>query len=169
MGLAATALMCLAISPACAGPAAVETPSPVAAFTISYERSGGLKPLPQKLVVRPGRHAVAASAGTRAGEQEARFRISRKAVLRLQERLAAAEFTEIESPLPGNCADCYLYSIRYLGHRVLFDQSATPARLDGVVREIESIIYAHTIPPNAEAERRLIGPSTAGRASRRRR
>ena len=58
MGLLATALACLAITPGCGGPP-VEAPPTVAQFKLSYERSGGLVANPRSLEIAPGRHATA--------------------------------------------------------------------------------------------------------------
>ena len=44
---------------------------------------------------------------------------------------------------------CFEYSIFYLGHLLEFDESQMPKDLGGVVAQIEAIISAHTIPPNA--------------------
>ena len=146
MGPIATAMACLAIG--CPGSPEEPLPPPQP-FAIHFEKSGGLKPMPIELTIRPGRRAVASIAGTRAGERTVRFRVSRKKVASLKSGLRRAHFFELESPLPGNCADCFLYSIEYRGHEVSFDESAIPAKLGAVVTELESLAYAHAIPPNA--------------------
>ena len=146
MGLLATALACLAVG--CPGPPAAEAPPPQP-FAIHFEKSGGLKPKPQELTIGPGRHARAAMAtGTPAGVRTVRFRVSRKQVARLRRGLRQAHFSELESSLPGKCADCYLYTIEYRGHEVTIDESALPERLHDVVRKLETIVFTHVVMPS---------------------
>jgi len=146
MGLLATALACLAMSPGCGGPAVEASPS-ATPFALTYERSGGLKATPQKLTIGPGRHAIATIADTRGGTKTVRFQIPRKRVQNLRQGLAQAHFSQLESPPPGNCADCYLYSISYRGHEVTVGQADMSDRLDDVVTELETLIHAHAVPP----------------------
>jgi hypothetical protein len=147
MALLATALMCTAMSPGCgAPPGPIPQPGPVP-FAISYERSGGLKPMPQKLVIRPGLHA--ALTASRVGSPEPRmvhFQVGAKRVESLRRALARAEFGTIgdPGPNPGVCADCFFYAIRYRGHEVSFSQVSVPQRLSGVVGQLEAVIAAHS-------------------------
>jgi hypothetical protein len=146
VGLIATALVCLAA--ACSGPHAAAAPRPQP-FAIHFEKSGGLKPMPQELTIGPGRHAKATMAtGTPAGARTVRFRVSKKQVARLRRGLRQAHFSELESSLPGNCADCYLYTIEYRGHEVTADDSALPDRLHVVVRKLETIVFTHVVMPS---------------------
>jgi hypothetical protein len=147
MGLIATAMACLSAI-GCPGPPAEPLPPPKP-FAIHYERSGGLKPMAQELTIRPGRQAVASSAGTRAGERTVRFRVSRKQVASLKADLRQTRFSQLQESVPSNCADCFIYSIEHGGHEVTRDQTTMPKKLAALVTEIESLIYAHTIPPNA--------------------
>jgi hypothetical protein len=143
MDLLATAMACLAMSPGCGGPVAAETP-PVASFAISYERSGGLKPMPQKLVIEPGRRGQVYQAPN-GHESGARiFRVGKSRILSLRRGLAKAHFEQIEGGgLPGTCADCYLYSIRYRGHSVSLVETEVPAQLRKVINQLEAVIDAH--------------------------
>jgi hypothetical protein len=147
MGLLATALACLAVYPGCGGPA-VEAPPSVAAFQLSYERSGGLKPDPRSLQIEPGRRATAQRRKLSARSDSrftARFRLGIKQVKRLRNALERADFQAIPgpTPLPSNCADCYLYEIEYRGHTVSFDQTTVPEGLEPVVDQAEALIEAH--------------------------
>jgi hypothetical protein len=143
MDLLATALACLAMTPGCGGPAPAEMP-PVASFAISYERSGGLKPMPRKLVIEPGRRGQVFQAPN-GHESGARiFRVGKDSILSLRRSLTRAHFEQIESGgSPGTCADCYLYSIRYLGHSVSLVETEVPARLRPVIDRLEAVIDAH--------------------------
>jgi hypothetical protein len=147
---AALLLACLALGGGAATAAAREPAlAPPGSFSISYERSGGLAPSGSKLLVSPGRHAVAESSGSRAGERRVSFRIGRGRVIALERGLRRAGFGSIGNPGDSNCADCFAYAIRYRGHRVSLDESQVPAELGAVIAEIESVVSAHVIPPNA--------------------
>jgi len=137
MALLATALACLA---AFCGPATM--PSPVSQFAISYKRSGGLAAMPQKLVIRPGRNATLATRGPD-GLRTSRFRVAPKRIEDLRGALRRADFGSVATPAPGNCADCYLYSLRYEGHEVSFSEVDTPPRLQGVLDRIGQLVDAH--------------------------
>jgi hypothetical protein len=145
MTLLATALACLATY---CGPAIAQgPPAPsVAQFAISYERSGGLAAMPQKLVVRPGRHAVLTTRGPAPdGLKTSRFRVAAKRIADLRGALRRADFDSIDTPAPapGACADCYLYALRYQGHEVSFSEVDAPERLRGVLDRLEALVAAH--------------------------
>jgi hypothetical protein len=134
-------LACLAAL-AVAVPAASASAAP-ADFAISYGQSGGIAPSTSRLVVRPGRHAVAESSGSRAGERRVPFRIGPRTVEALERGLRNAHFGSLESPGPSNCADCFEYAIAYRGHRVSFDESQIPTAIGGVLAKLQSIVSAH--------------------------
>ena len=152
MGLPAIVLACLAVlggggkreARAAAAPA-----PPPGSFAIFYQRSGGFAPSTSTLIVRPGRHAVAATGGSRAGENRVEFRIGKRRVLALERALRQAGFASLEDPGPSGCADCFEYEIRYRGHSLEVDESEMPPALEPVIGELEAIVTAHAIPPNA--------------------
>jgi hypothetical protein len=119
----------------------------VAEFAIAYGRSGGLKSMPQKLVIRPGRHAVLTTLGPELGSllRTVRFRVAAKKIEGLRDALERAGFQTIgiPGPSPGVCADCFFYEIEYRGHMVSFSQAQMPGRLRGVVSRIEALIATH--------------------------
>ena len=147
MALLATALMCTAMSVGCGGPPATPVlhaaARPASRFAISFERSGGLKARVETLVVRPGLRAYAtAPKGDR--QASAHFRMSAQAAEELRRELAKAGFRHLESTAnPGTCADCYLYSITYQGHTVLFYDSKVPHGLLEVVDALEGEVIEH--------------------------
>jgi hypothetical protein len=144
MTLLATALICTAIGAGCGGPPAVPIPPrPASHFAISFERSGGLKARVETLVVRPGLRAYATGPkGNR--EASAHFRMNARTAEELRRELAKADFAHIESTAsPSTCADCYVYSIAYRGHEVLFVDSRTPPGLMEVVDKLEGEVIAH--------------------------
>jgi 1,6-anhydro-N-acetylmuramate kinase len=144
MGLLATALMCAAIGTGCEGPPAVHpAPRPASHFAIAFERSGGLKASVETLVVRPGLRAYAtAPKGDR--EASAHFKMKAQTAEELRRELAKAHFTHLRSTANATtCADCYLYSITYHGHTILFSSSKTPHSLLEVVDGLEAEVIRH--------------------------
>jgi hypothetical protein len=141
MALLATLLACLASS---CGPATAQSPvaPPASQFAISYERSGGFAAMPQKLIVRPGRHAILTTEGPD-GLKTSRFRVAPKRIEGLRGALQRADFGTVGTPEPGNCADCYLYALRYEGHEVSFSEVDVPGRLHGVLDRLEALTAAH--------------------------
>jgi hypothetical protein len=146
MALLATALMCTAMSAGCGGPqtppAAHAAPRPASKFAIAFERSGGLKSRVETLVVRPGLHAYAT--GPKGPRQaSAHFRMNAQTAEELRRELAKAHFAQLESTTSATCADCYVYSITYHGHTVLFSESKVPRSLDEVIDALEGEVIAH--------------------------
>ena len=89
------------------------------------------------------------SALRRAGENRVEFRIGKRRVLALERALRQAGFASLEDPGPSGCADCFEYEIRYRGHSLEVDESEMPPALEPVIGELEAIVTAHAIPPNA--------------------
>jgi hypothetical protein len=154
MRFALATIACLAALLAGAAVGGAERAAPLpppGSFAISYLRSGGIAFSTSRLVVRPGRRAVAETGGSRAGENRVSFQIPRGRVLALERGLRRAGFGQIADPGPTTCADCFEYEIGYRGHRLSIDESQMPDRLGEVVGELESIVTARAIPPNARA------------------
>ena len=146
--IAAMLLVVTAFCGAALAPAGSDAPRWVEEFTISYERSGGLRPDPRSLKVAPGRHATAkrrslSSGG--AGHLTRRFRIGVRQVKRLRAALARADFVSVPPPKPETavCADCFSYEIHYRGREVTFSDATLPPRLRPVVDRLEALIEAH--------------------------
>jgi hypothetical protein len=146
MALLATALICTAMSAGCGGPPTVPATHtaarPASHFAISFERSGGLKASVETLVVRPGLRAYATAPK---GDREAskHFRMDAQTAEELRRELAKAHFTHLESTTTATCADCYVYSITYHAHTVLFSDTKTPHGLGEVVDSLEGEVIAH--------------------------
>jgi hypothetical protein len=148
MPLLATALMCTAIGTVCGGPAAVHpTPAaktrPASRFAIAFERSGGLKGSVETLVVRAGLRAYAtAPKGTR--EASKHFRMNADNAEEIRRELRKARFGRLKSSAdPGACADCYVYSITYRHHTVLFLESQAIGHLGEAVDSLEEEVIEH--------------------------
>jgi len=146
MALLATALICTAMSAGCGGPPAAPSahaaPRPASKFAISFERSGGLKARVETLVVRPGLRAYAT--GPKGPRQaSAHFRMEAQTAEELRRELAKARFTHLESTTSATCNDCYIYSITYHGHTVLFSDSKVPRSLEEVVDALEGEVIEH--------------------------
>jgi len=146
MALFATALVCAAMSAGCGGPPSVPVAHaavrPASKFAIAFERSGGLKARVETLIVRPGLHAYAT--GPKGPSQaSAHFRMSARTAEELRRELAKARFTHLKSTTSATCADCYVYSIAYHGHTVLFSDSKVPHSLDEVIDALEAEVIAN--------------------------
>jgi hypothetical protein len=147
MALLATALMCTAISAGCGGPPALPAADaasrPASHFAIAFERSGGLRARVETLVVRPGLRAYAtAPKGDR--EASAHFKMNAGTAEAVRRELAKAHFAQLQSTAnPATCSDCYVYSITYHGHTVLFSDSKVPPALGEVVDALEGEVIAH--------------------------
>lgn len=147
MALLATALVCTALSTSCGGPAAAPVAHaasrPASHFAIAFERSGGLRAKVETLVVRPGLRAYA-TAPKGDTEGSAHFKMDAETAEELRRELAKARFTHLKSTAnPGTCADCYVYSITYHGHTVLFYGAKVPNSLLEVVDALEEEVILH--------------------------
>jgi hypothetical protein len=147
MGLLATAMACMTM--ACSGAPAAEPAATPPPFALHFEKSGGLKPMPEELTIRPGRRAVATLGVSGSGESRTvRFRVSRRKVSILRKGLRRSHFFALGSSPPGRCADCFVYTIDYRGHRVSVDQSSISSQLAGVVTKLETIVFTHAVMPS---------------------
>jgi hypothetical protein len=136
-------MACLAASFGCGPVEPVPAPTPpISQFSVRYERSGGLKVMPQKVVIKPGRHAVATTRNGR-GVKTVRYRVPVPTVKRLRNGLSDPRFAAFEGGPPSNCADCYVYSITYRGHTVTVDQSEVPAWLQKTITRLEALAGPH--------------------------
>jgi hypothetical protein len=141
--LAATAIAaCLVASSGCPAPEPPPQPVPIERFSAVYERSGGLKPMPQRVVIRPGREAETA---TRSFDEnsEVGFTISVLKAKQLRAGLSQPRFRAFDTTLPGNCADCYLYTIGFRGHEISFPQSEIPGFIRKTVARFEALYESH--------------------------
>jgi hypothetical protein len=118
-------------------------PLPVAKFAFSYDRSGGLAPMPQRLVVRPGRKATAVAVGPDRKSHRVEFRLSVAATEQLRDAAEAANLAKIGAEAPGTCADCFVYTVAYRGDSVSIDQASLPPGLSKLVSRSEALIAAH--------------------------
>jgi len=145
----ATALACLLAAGGSVAvgevlPVGVEGPPSIAEFAITYERSGGLRPKPYRLAIRPGRHGTLTTEGALDKRSHTvRFRVTRAKVERLRDALERADFGTVGTPDAGVCADCYVYAIRYEGHEVVFGDGSMPKRLRETVALLERLVAAH--------------------------
>jgi hypothetical protein len=115
-------------------------------FAITYERSGGLKPMPYRLAIRPGLQGSLTTRGTLdERSRTVRFPVGKKKLRALQGALERADFETVGTPgpNPGVCADCFFYSIVYEGHEVTFSQIEVPERLRETVHLLEKLVAAH--------------------------
>jgi hypothetical protein len=153
MGVFLAAMISCALAPPGCGP--IETPPhptvPVSQFSVTYERGGGLKPIPRTLTIRPGR--VGKVGEVKPGFDKGRaagigatstFKVPVKTIRGLRRALARADFVSLPNPgTDSGCADCYAYEIRYLHHDLTFDDVTMPESLGPVVERLEAIADAH--------------------------
>jgi hypothetical protein len=101
-----------------------------AAPLVSYERTGGLAGVDDRVEVSAGggvivRHRDGATNRTRLSVR--RLRALRRAV-------TAARFERPVATRPTNCDDCFHFRLHHGGHTLSFSQLAVPARVNGVLR-----------------------------------
>jgi hypothetical protein len=116
---------------------------PAGKFAIAFERSGGPKGNFETLVVSPGLHAYATAPKGRV-EGSKHFKMDAVTAEEVRRELGRAHFSRLRSrPLPTNCPGCYVYSITYHGHTVLFPDDKTPKGLDEVIDSLETEVIEH--------------------------
>jgi hypothetical protein len=146
VALLATALACLSLHPGCGGPAP-EAPPPVSRFALSYERSGGLKPMPRRLTIRPGRIGTVTVSRHGIGEGHSAatlFRVRARTIRALRRALRQADFAALPDPgSSSTCADCFFYEISYRNRDLTFDDATMPSALRPIVNRLETMIQAH--------------------------
>jgi hypothetical protein len=141
MGALLATLACVMAAGSCGDPPLPPT-LPVEQFAISYERSGGLAAMPEKLTVRPGRNA-AVTVLRRNGGGSVGFRIGVKQVKKLRAAAESARIGELPASEPGSCADCYVYSVAYRGANVSVAEDDVPPRMQPLIDRAEALIAAH--------------------------
>jgi hypothetical protein len=116
---------------------------PAAHFAIAFERSGWPKENVETLVVSPGLRAYA-TAPKGSVEASKNFKMDAGTAEEVRRELAAAHFSRLRSrPLPTGCPGCYVYSITYHGHTVLFPIAKIPKGLDEIVGALEEEVILH--------------------------
>jgi hypothetical protein len=146
--LVPTILCALALLGLGATAVAAADPSPVGEFKLAYKRSGGVAGGGQTLAVRPGRRATATTDTGPTERTRVEFRLPVRRVRALQQSLARADIGSIPPPGPSGCADCFLYDLRYDGHRVQLEEVDVPPRLAAVFAQLDAIIAAHATTPS---------------------
>jgi hypothetical protein len=143
MSLLLATIACVVASSGCGPTEPAPAPTvPVSQFAVSYERSGGLKVMPQKVVIRPGRHAVATTRNG-VGVKTVRYRVPVRTVKQLRNGLSDPRFAAFEGGAPSTCADCYVYTIAFRGHTVTVDQSTVPVWLQKTITRLEALAGPH--------------------------
>jgi hypothetical protein len=142
MGLLAATISCVVVLGPCAGPAQPST-LPVERFAISYERGGGFAAMPQKLTIRPGRQATVTAIDPKGQPRSAQFQVAAKTVRRLRAAAEAAHIGTVEPSVPGNCADCFIYTVAYRGETASVAEVDVPGRMRGLISRAEALIAAH--------------------------
>jgi len=142
MGALLAVLACVVAVGNCGDPPLPATP-PVEQFAISYERSGGLAAMPEKLVVHPGRHATVTAIDGRGKRHGREFRIGVKQAKKLRAAAETARIDELPTSEPGSCADCYVYSVTYRDESASVAEVDVPRRMQPLIDRAEALIAAH--------------------------
>jgi hypothetical protein len=142
MGLLAATISCVVMLGSCAS--SPQPPLlPVEQFAISYERSGGFASMPQKLTIRPGRHATLTAVDPHGQRRSVQFRVAAKKVKQLRAAAETAHVGTAEPSEPGNCADCFIYTVAYRGETASVAEIDVPVRMRGLISRMETLIAAH--------------------------
>ena len=118
---------------------------PLDRFTATYERSGGLLPEPRKVVIRHRKALLKKSERVVAGvgTSSTTVKLSERKLKQFRAALSQPRFAAYESPFPGNCADCFIYTISFSGHTISFPQSEIPPWIAKTVARFEALIERH--------------------------
>jgi lipopolysaccharide export system protein LptA len=103
---------------------------------VSFEQSGGIAGLSVSVAVSTTAHVTGDVKG---GDRSHRLRA---ATLRHLRRLLADARWDRANPGPSHCADCFVYVVRYHGHRASYDDSQSrqvPSSVRAVVAELVRI------------------------------
>jgi hypothetical protein len=141
MGALLATLACIVGMGTCGEPPPSAT-LPIERFAISYERSGGLAAMPEKLTVRPGRDVVITVRRRNGGDGVA-FRLGVEQTKKLRAAAETARIGEIAPSDPGNCADCFVYSVTYRGKSASVPEVDVPRRMQPLIDRAEALIDAH--------------------------
>jgi hypothetical protein len=109
---------------------------------VSYQRSGGIAGVNERLVIDPDGEAQLAVGEPDPDAQ--RFEIGDPALERLRSGLAAADFAAIDRDSGLGCADCFEYEISYDGVTASFNEAAeVPDSVREVTAQLGRIVEAH--------------------------
>jgi len=115
-------------------------PAPAAAHSktlVTFHRSGGFAGVDDRVTVKRDRRVTVRSRGGAARHK----RLSKAAIRKLRGDLEAAGFDRPppKGP-PSGCADCFIYSITYDGHRVQLSEDRVPDRMRPAIDRISRLI-----------------------------
>jgi hypothetical protein len=106
-----------------------------AARLVSYERTGGIAGVDDRVVVDAG---GAVTVRHRDGVRH-RTRLSARDMRALRRALVAAHFKRPVTAVPSGCADCFFFRLSHGGHTLSFSQLAAPARVNAVLRILTQV------------------------------
>ena len=120
--------------------AATDTPpAPAAAHStlVTFHRSGGFAGFDDRVTVKRDRRVTVRSRGAAARHT----RLSKAAMRKLRRALEAARLDQPppQGP-PSGCADCFVYSIAYGGHRVELSEDRVPDRMRPAINRLSRLI-----------------------------
>lgn len=103
---------------------------------VTFHRSGGLAGVDDRVTVKSDRHFVVRSRGSSARHG----RLSAAAMDKLRHALSKAQLDRPVSQGQGGCADCFIYTITYKGHRVELSEDRVPARMRPAIDRLSRLI-----------------------------
>jgi hypothetical protein len=117
---------------------APSAPAAVHPTLVTFHRSGGFAGVDDSVTVERDRRVTVRSRGGDARHK----RLSKAAMRKLRTDLKAARFDQ-PSPqgAPSGCADCFIYTIKYDGHRVQLSEDRVPARMRPAIDRLSRLIY----------------------------
>jgi hypothetical protein len=115
-------------------------PAPASAHTktlVTFHRSGGFAGVDDRVTVKRDRRVTVRSRGAAATHK----RMSRAAIRKLRRALEDGRFDQPppEGP-PSGCADCFVYTIMYGGHRVQLSEDGIPDRMRPAIDRLSRLI-----------------------------
>jgi hypothetical protein len=104
--------------------------------TLSYARDGGIAGVSERLsIAKDGRSRVS---GGRKGTRS--FRLPRKELDRIGRLVEAADLEHAKGSKDFTAADAFVYSIRYRGHKVEFDDPSIPDQLTDLLSALGTVV-----------------------------
>jgi hypothetical protein len=114
------------------------TPSPAAVngTLVTFARTGGFAGVNDRVTVKRDRRVTVRSRGDAAKHT----RLSRAAMQKLRRELDDAQIDHPPADSPPSCADCFVYTITYKGHRVQLTEDGIPERMQPAIQRLSRLI-----------------------------
>jgi hypothetical protein len=115
-------------------------PAPASAHTktlVTFHRSGGFAGFDDSVIVRRNRRITVRTRGGAARHK----RLSKASMRKLRQALKDGRFDHPPpAGPPSGCADCFVYTIKYGGHRVQLSEDRVPDRMRPAIDRLSRLI-----------------------------